>query len=148
MSDDVNIIYPNEKMLELMIIEEEKRRMSKEYADECTSVKDVPDGWLAVTDNMQKSVVKSFGFVNEMSCDIACNMMRRANIIYPDNKIFKEVPLYVRNNKANQGNLNVNDPMPDFLVYDIEQENKTHKLSDLVSSENKKMTVIFFGSHT
>jgi hypothetical protein len=74
--------------------------------------------------------------------------MRRANIIYPDNKIFKEVPLYVRNNKANQGNLNVNDPMPDFLVYDIEQENKTHKLSDLVSSENKKMTVIFFGSHT
>lgn len=140
---DLYITYPNEKMLELMIIEEEKRRMSDEYRNSCTLVKDQPNGWLTVTENMQHDIVNSFGFVNEISHDISLNMMRRAHIIYPNNDIFTQVPLYVRNNKANKGTLNVDDNMPDFNVYDL--DNKLVMLSDLV--DNRK-TIMFFGSHT
>jgi hypothetical protein len=138
---------PNEKMLELMIIEEERRRMSIEYQTDCTRVKDIPNGWLDVTAQMQKDVVASFGITDKMSSDITCNMMRRAHIIYPENEIFRTVPLQVRNNKATLGNLKVNDQIDDILdtiVYDL----NNNEINFMNLFDLNKPNVIFFSSAT
>ncbi len=80
---------PNEKMLEKLIKEEAMIRMSKEYQDECTAVKDIPNEWLNVTEKMQQKVAKNNEFDDDKykSCHITCNMMRRAraHILFPDN---------------------------------------------------------------
>jgi len=145
--DDFQIKIPNEKMLEEMIIEEEKRRMSNEYRDKCTEVKDIVNGWLEVTAQMQIDVVSSFGFTNKISCDIVCNMMRRAHILYPHNEIFKTVPLQVRNNKATQGTLTIGDVMPEFDIVDIVRGNAC-SLSSLIDIHTKKPSVIIMSSAT
>lgn len=103
---------PNEQLLELMIAEEEKIRTSKYYQDKCTAVKNIPNGWLKVTEEVQNDIAKKYGFTDKMSCDIACNMARRAHILYPNNQKFQKVPLQVRNNKAMLGNLILGDIPP------------------------------------
>ena len=135
---------PNEKMLELMIIEEEKIRQSIEYQNQCDNVKNIPNGWLDITKNMQEKLVKKYGFQDEISCDIACNMLRRAQYIFPNNNIFREIPVYVRNNKANKGIFVVEDNIPNININTkCGQEIKLHNLL----SENKP-TLIIASSHT
>jgi hypothetical protein len=135
---------PNEKLLEEMIEEEERVRTSKYYQDKCTQVKDIPNGWLDVTALVQTDIAKSHGFTDKMSCDIACNMMRRAHILFPNNEKFKSVPLQVRNNKANIGGLSAGDALPNIELYD--QGEVKISLSSLVDSS--RPTVIFAGSQT
>lgn len=117
-----NIKFPTEKCLELMVYEEEKIRMSTEYQDECTKVKNIVNGWLDVSADVQKRVANKFGFIDNISCDIAVNMLRRARYIYPNNNIFKTVPVYVRQNKANEGIYKVGDDIDDVLLYSINKD--------------------------
>jgi len=139
-----SIKVPTERMLELMIIEEEHIRQSVEYQNECTSAKDIPNGWLAVTEQMQQDLVKKFGFDDDISCDIACNMLRRAQYDYPNNKIFKEVPVYVRNNKANMGKFTEGDFVPNITIHKrCGSEIKLHDLLD-----DSMPTLILASSHT
>lgn len=141
---DNTIKIPTEKCLEQMIIREEEIRMSKEYQDECSKVKDVVNGWLDVTAKMQSELVKEFGFTDEVSSDIAVNMLRRARYLYPDNNIFKTVPVYVRENKANEGKLKENDECPNIQLFtNCKQQIKLHDLL-----ENDTLNVIFASSHT
>ena len=138
------LTIPTEKMLEKLIIEEEQIRMSQEYQEECTKVKDIPNGWLEVTNQMQIDLVKKHGFTSEMNCDIACNMLRRARYLYPNNKIFTEVPVYVKNNKANKGKYKKGDNIPNIKLFNqCGQEAMLHHLLDI-----NKPTIIFGGSHT
>ena len=138
------IKYPTEKLLEILVQEEEELRQSEWYRQECTRVKDVPNGWLEVTAKMQKDLVRKHGFEDEISCDIACNMLRRARYIYPDNKIFWEVPVYVRNNLAKPGDLKEGDLVPNIKIYNkvIEEVN----LLDLMKTD--KLTLVLGSSHT
>src|ERR1700744_1826785 len=105
------IKIPDEECLERLVEEEEIIRTSKEYQDACTDVKDIPNGWLQVTEQMQKNLVKKYGFDDTISCDVACNYLRRAQYLYPNNPKFK-MPLYVKNNKANNGTLEINNIVP------------------------------------
>lgn len=138
-SDDLPIFLklPNEKLLEKMIEEEEDVRTSKDYQDKCTAVKHIPNGWLDVTAQLQIEIVKRNGFDDQMSCDVACNMLRRAHLLYPDNEKFKKLPLYVRNNKAKQGTLKVKDNMPNISLNDL--DGSSHDLFDLVSPDKKEI---------
>lgn len=129
--------------LEKMAQMEESIRMSQEYQDECTKVKDIPNEWLVVTANVQKKVATHFGFTDEINNEIACNDLRRAHVTYPDNPIFKQ-SVYVRNNKANVGTLNDHDLVPDISLYTI--NNEKINLSDLL--EENKINVFFGASHT
>ena len=143
-NNKLSLTIPTEKMLEKLIIEEEQIRMSKEYQDQCTLVKDIPNGWLDVTQKMQIDLIKKHGFVSEMNCDVACNMLRRARYLYPDNKIFTEVPVYVRNNKANAGKYKEGDHVPDVKLFNqCGQEVMLHHLFDDI-----KPTIVFGGSQT
>ncbi len=142
MSREIKI--PTESTLELMIQEEEKIRMSKEYHNECTKVKNIPNGWLEVSKKIQKDVVKKFGYESTIDCDIACNMLRRARYLYPNNQIFKTVPVYVRENKANIGSLNVNDKYPDIVLFNT--MNKEINMSDII--DNNKINIVLGSSST
>jgi len=133
----------SEEILELMALMEESIRMSQEYQNECTKVKDIPDGWLMVTANVQKKVANHFGFTDEMNNEIACNDLRRASTTYPNNLIFKQ-SIYVRNNKANIGTLHENDIITDISLHTV--ENKMINLSDLI--EKNKINIFFGASHT
>ncbi|AYV84767.1 MAG: hypothetical protein Hyperionvirus38_5 [Hyperionvirus sp.] len=133
---------PNEKLLEKMVLEEETIRTSKAYEDKCTAVKHIPNGWLEVTASIQKDIVIKNGFTDSMSCDVACNMLRTAHILYPKNEIFTKVPLYVRNNKANIGTLTVGDIAPEISLHDL--DGKAIQLHTLLA----KKTIIISATGT
>ena len=133
----------SEETLELMAQMEEFIRMSQEYQNECTKVKDIPDGWLTVTANVQKKVANHFGFTDEINNEIARNDLRRAHITYPNNQIFKQ-SIYVRNNKANIGTLHENDIIPDISLRTV--ENKIINFNELI--EKDKINIFFGASHT
>lgn len=138
------IRVPTEAELEKLVIEEEKIRMSVEYQEACSKASSIPNGWLQVTADMQMNLVKRFGFDDNLSSSIACNMLRRARYLYPDNKIFKEVPVYVRENKANMGTLKEGDEIPNINIHTI--DGKEIKLHDIIN--NDKINMFFTGSET
>ena len=137
------ILIPTEKCLELMIFEEEKQRTSKEYVDKCSAVKNEVNGWMRVTAELQSNIAKSFGFVDDISHDIAVNHLRIARYLYPNNPVF-QTPLYVKHNKAHGGNFAVNDQIPNVELYT--HENIKTCLYDIL--HQTQPTVIFAGSHT
>ena len=139
----MKIKIPTEKDLELLIIEEEKIRSSEEYRNECTKVKDISNGWLEITKNIQEKLISDNGY-DGVSFHIVLNMLRTAQYLYPNNKIFKEVPVYVRENKANQGKYNIDDIMKHIDVYTINES----KISTSEILSNEKLNIIFAGSHT
>lgn len=144
MNKQIIIKIPNEQLLEKMTKQEEEIRMSKNYQDRCTEVKNIPDGWLKVTEEIQKDIVKRNGFIDQISCDITCNMLRRAHLIYPNNEKFQKIPLQVRNNKAKQGNLSEKDNVPDCNLYNL--AGRITNLYELI--DNIKPIIIFAGSQT
>ena len=143
---------PNEKMLEQLIIEEARIRSSPEYQDKCTAVKDIPNGWLTLTDTLQQDIARNHGFNDPVSCSVTCNMMRRAHILFPDNKNFTTIPVQVRENKARQGTLKPGDHLPnnpqttirDVMLCDL-SGNMIH-LSTLLA--HSFTTIIVAGSQT
>lgn len=142
----IQIKIPTKETLLKLIKEEERRRFSKEYQDDCTAVKDVPNGWLEVTQQMQEKLVRDFGFDDDISCDIACNRLRRAPYIYPNDEEFKTIPVYVRENKANKGKLNVGDELPNVQVCDM--DGNTFMLHDIVGTDEKKVNLLIASSAT
>ena len=130
---EITLRYPNEELLEKMIEEEERQRLSIEYQNKCTMVKNIPNGWLKVTEELQRDIVRKYGFTDKISADVTCNMMRRAHILYPKNEKFKTIPLYVRNNKANKGQFKTSDTVPNIDLADL--NGKMHKLHDLLGEK-------------
>lgn len=144
----IQFMKPTEQLLELLVKEEEQMRFSQEYINKCDEVADETNGWLRITGEMQKDLVAKHcakhGFTDEMSVDITLNSLRRARYLYPENPIFKTVPVYVRENKANPGTLEIGDPFVDTVLYNRSGEQV--KLSDMLDPD--KPNIIFSGSHT
>jgi hypothetical protein len=138
-------LLTNEKLLEKIILEEEQIRMSKEYQDACTQVKNIPNGWLQVTAKMQRDLVKKHGFDDDISCNIAVNTLRRARYIYPNNPIFK-TPVYVRENKARVGELKEGDSIVNVELFQLNKDKVN--LQKVIAEFKSEYTVIFGGSHT
>ena len=70
---------------------EEEVRFSQEYLSKCSEVSHIPNAWLEVTNNMQKELVKEFGYTDELSNTLAVNVIRKALNIYPDDEEIKIV---------------------------------------------------------
>jgi hypothetical protein len=133
---------PTEKLLEILVDEEEKVRNSEYYRNLCNDVKDIPNGWLTVTSKIQNDIVSKY-FDNPIECEIACNKLRRAQYEFPDNEKFKR-PLYVRNNKASVGKFKINDELEDVVIYDMEKT--AINMSSIICED--KFNLIFSGSET
>lgn len=140
----MSIKIPSEKCLEDMIIDEENIRMSEEYRNRCDNKKHIVNGWLDVTAEIQNEIVQKYGFVDDISKDIAVNMLRRARYIYPNNEIFRKTPVYVRENKARKGSYKKGDSVVDITLYDIDSCPK--KFTDVI--DNDKVNLIIASSNS
>lgn len=132
----------HDDIIELVKVEG-KIRMSKEYIDECDKVADEPNGWLRITGEMQKRIVNEHGFKGT-SADIALNMLRRAQYLYPDNEHVKDL-VYVKNNKANKGRFKNGDKIEDIKLYDITGKCGLNYMNLL---QKGKVNVVLAASHT
>jgi hypothetical protein len=111
--DIISNIGVTEKDFEILALQEDEIRKSQWYIDECTRVKNIPNGWMDVTANVQKEIVSKYCEEKnkENFCDIIIYYLRRAHHLFPENKIFKE-RIQVKYNRANIGSLKIEDNIP------------------------------------
>lgn len=126
-----------------MIQEEEKIRMSKDYSDKCTLVKDEVNGWLRITEDIQKKIAFDYGYKDELTNMLVVNMIRRASFIYPNDDRFRKTQVYVRNNKADDCD-KINHILSDIKINSL-NKNKV-SIYSLLSS--KKSNIIIASSET
>ena len=136
--------YPDKDMLIKMLELEESIRMSQDYIDMCDKVKDEINGWLRISDEIQYDIAKKFGYTSQLEQDIAVNLMRGAQNIYPDEPKFKTISVYVRNNLARQGEFNVNDVVPNITIHN--EDNSPVALYDTFNKS--KPNLLLCSSHT
>jgi hypothetical protein len=101
-----------EKDLEKLALEEDDIRKSQWYIDECTCVKNIPNGWMDVTAQVQKDVVSKY--YDDAISDIIIYYLRRAHHIFPENLVFQN-RIQVKYNRANIGKLKKGDIVPEFM---------------------------------
>lgn len=136
---------PNKYQLLEMVKKEEEIRWSPWYQFECDLVKDKVNGWLAVSAQVQYQIAKDFGFDTEVESDIAVNHLRRARYLYPEEPLFQSIPVYVRNNLANQIKYKIGDQIPNVPINSLDGS-KQFNLIDIL--DKSKINVIFGSSHT
>ena len=125
------IRIPTKNDLLIMLRKEELIRSSPEYIAKCDEVSSEPNGWLRISKEYQYQIAREHGYITDMEADIAVNHMRRASILYPDEPLFKTIPVYVRNNLASAGNLIAGTNVPNILIH---KNNSTH---DVIKLYNK-----------
>ena len=117
--------------LEAMKKMEEFIRMSPEYSEECTKVKDEVNGWLRISEEVQQKVAYLYGYQDPLSNLLAVNCIRRAPYMFPEDPEFSQTQVYVRNNLANLGNLEIGTDFPNVPLIDLsgEKTNSHHILN-------------------
>ena len=126
-----------------MLKVEETLRLSQAYISECSRVKDEVNGWLRVTGELQELVASHFGFNDEISNMFAVNLMRSAHNTYRDDSKFSEVSVYVRNNLAEKGSINMGDDVIDLEISSINESSVS--LSSIIDNKD---TIIISSSAT
>ena len=124
-----------------MLIRENELRLSADYQqryEEAERDSNSETSWLMVTDQLQRQVIQEFQLEEEMDEALLC--LRCATQIYPD---LKEIPLYVRYNRARQGDLQVGDTAPNVPVVKL-----NGKESDLMEQFTSSPTVLISGSYS
>ena len=140
---DLKNIIPKNDLLK-MLKKEEELRFSKEYIDECTRVKDIPNEWLNVTSRLQEKVVELFGYKSDLQKIIALQSLRSAQYLYPNDINFQKTSVYVRNNLAKKGSLKIDDKIPNINIYDINK--KIFNIDSIIKPN--VYNIIFASSHT
>ena len=137
-----NLGLTREKILEILH-EENKRRLSSEYINECTKVAHIPNEWLNVTEKLQTKLLEDFGYKAPLFNSLAKNIIRRAPIIFPDDNEIKESTVQFRENLVCKCKYKIGDTIPNLDVYNLDKE--LIKIYDLIGT-NK--TLILCGSYT
>ncbi|CAF1619515.1 unnamed protein product, partial [Didymodactylos carnosus] len=128
-------------VLKRMLIREDELRRSPEIQERYAQAEISNDqSWLDVTHDLQKQIIKEFGLEDEM--DDALNCLRCATQIYPD---LKDIPLYIRNNRARDGDLHVGSIAPDTPI--IKLDGSESRLFDSLE-QTEQSTVIISGSYS
>jgi hypothetical protein len=139
------INIPSKEQLIEMLLEEEKIRFSNEYISECDRVASEPNGWLRISEQKQYEIAKKFGFTSDIELDIAVNHMRRARYLYPEEELFKTIPVYVRNNLAQQTKYICGDIVPNLTIHQID-DLKELNLYNILNPI--KTNILIASSHT
>ena len=137
---------PSKDILIQMLQREEEIRFSSDYINKCTEVASEPNGWLRISAEFQKQVASEFGFKSSIENDIAVNHMRRAQYIYPDEPLFKTIPVYVRNNLATKGKFSTNDVVPNIILHQL--LDITDHISLYQTFDKTRPNVLIASSHT
>jgi len=124
---------------------EEQMRFSSTYQEKCNSVEKIPNGWLFESGKIQEQVAFRFGYTDILTNNDAVNYIRRAQNLYPEEIKFKQIPVYIRENRAVSGNFNIGEKMKlDLNIYNLKLENK--KTNDLLVPS--KHNIIIASSNT
>ncbi len=99
---------------------------------------------------LQYQVATEFGFTDRASNEYAVNCMRRAQYIYPEEPLFKTIPVYVRNNLARQCDFVKGDVVPNISIHKhIDPKVGPSPAVDLYSTFDKTVkNVLIASSHT
>lgn len=135
-------IPSKEDILEI-VRKEGKLRLSPEYIKECDDVAQIPNGWIDVSINHQKRLIKEAGFTG-IGAKMALVMLRAAQYSYPDEPDVQEL-VYVKNNKANVGTFEAGDHLREVQLFDITGQKEVSLFSLL---DDTKPNIIFGASHT
>jgi hypothetical protein len=122
-----------------MLIRENELRVSDEYQkryDEAETLSS--SSWLDVTDELQRQIIREFNLDDEMDDALLC--LRCATQMYPD---LKTIPLYIKYNRARDGDLQIGDTIPDVPV--IQLDGKESQLFDGLKSSP---TILISGSYS
>jgi hypothetical protein len=131
-------------LLKRMLERENQIRLSEDQQFLYSQVEDIHKGrdWMDLTEDLQLGVVREFGFVGHEQEQWALGILRTATQIYPD---LKDIPLYVKYNRARRGRLQEGMEMPNVKLIEVESGNLV-LLGDLC---HKMMpTVLVAGSYT
>lgn len=122
-----------------MLIRENELRLSVEYQQRYADAeKDSSLSWLDVTDQLQRQVIQEFQLDEEM--EQALFSLRCATQIYPD---LKDIPLYVRHNRARNGDLQEGQLAPNVPIVQL-----TGEEGQLFDGLDSKPTVLISGSYS
>jgi len=143
---DYLIKTPSKEQLIEMLKMEETIRFSQEYIKKCDEVSDEVNGWLRISEDVQKSVARDFGFDSDIENDIAVNHMRRAQYLYPDEPLFRSIPVYVRENIAVKGKYSVSDVVPNIKIHCNTETFDPIYLYDTLDGQKKN--ILIASSHT
>lgn len=122
-----------------MLIRENELRLSDEYQKQYDEAeKTSSSSWLAVTDQLQRQVIQEFNLDEDMEDALLC--LRCATQIYPD---LQTIPLYVKYNRARDGDLQVGDIAPDVTVVQLDGQE-----SQLFDGLKSSSTVLISGSYS
>ena len=102
------------------------------------------NAWLEVTNNMQKELVKEFGYTDELSNTLAVNVIRKALNIYPNDEEIKNSVVQFRENIAKIGTYKVGDNLKNISLHNLDSSKVyLFQLLDL-----NKPNIMLVGSHT
>ena len=122
-----------------MLIRENELRLSEEYQKRYQEAEQKSSlSWLDVTDQLQREVIREFQLDDEMEDALLC--LRCATQIYPD---LKDIPLYVRYNRARSGDLQIGDSTPNVPVVQLDGQE-----SQLFDGLKSSSTVLISGSYS
>ena len=140
-------MIPKPVML-MMLKKENEYRLSEEYQKKYEEAeKSDEKDWLKVTEEIQARVIIEFGYdTTKGHLGYALQLMRSAPEKYKDDPEFRQVPLYVKYNRAQDGDLKEGDVAPNTKVMDL-QGNECDLL-DQTSNGIEKPVVLIGGSYS
>ena len=143
---DLNIIeklgLTYDKILEILY-EENKRRLSFEYINECTKVAHIPNEWINVTEKLQTKLLEDFGYKNPLLNSLVKNIIRRAPVIFKNDKKIISSTVQFRENLVCKCKYKLGDTIPNLEIHNLDRE--LVKIYDVIGT---KKTLIMCGSYT
>jgi hypothetical protein len=122
-----------------MLIRENELRLSDEYQKRYSDAEKTSfSSWLDVTNELQRQIIREFNLDEEMDDALLC--LQCATQIYPD---LKDIPLYVKYNRARDGDLQFGDIAPNVPV--VQLDGQENQLFDGLKSSS---TVLISGSYS
>ncbi|CAF4951483.1 unnamed protein product [Rotaria sp. Silwood1] len=134
-------------VLKDLLIQEEKMRLSQETQQLLSSIEDRKDiDWMDIIADLQTNLIKNAigKDATEDEIQYGLRILRSAHQLYLNDSEFHNLSLYVRHNRAKQGNLHVGD-----LAVDIQLLNMNGEFVSLLSYFHfNRPLLIIAGSYT
>lgn len=128
------------EVLKKLVLRENELRVSHEWQERFAAAERRADtDWLECVAELQLQVVREFGLQDD-----TVNLLRRASQLYPSEPFFQEVPLYVRYNRARNGEMGEGEDVPDVEVLNLSGE----RMSLWELGGDAEPLVLIGGSHS
>jgi hypothetical protein len=138
LKSDVQV--PEKQKIKEMLLRERELRLCSETQKLLTE--DVSCG-PKLFETLQMKVAEEFGYTTQQKQREAIELLRCAVSMFPNDQEIREIPFYVKYNRAEQGMLSVGDQCPDVTLATLEG-----KLVQLHSTMSDQPLVLVAGSYT